>query len=96
MSIGMVVFLAGLFVVPVVLLWWGHRIRKLDGWKRRAFWGAIVGHSLAGVLAVTFGMIPPEAWTSGETVRGFFGFWTMLLFPLLGGVGAAVMGPGRG
>lgn len=90
MNLGIMVFLLGLFAVPLVLLWWGHRLRRLDPLKRRAFWGAVAGHCIAGILAVTLGMIPPEAWTEGETMRGFFGLWAMLLFPVVGGLAGAL------
>jgi hypothetical protein len=90
MNLGLTVFLIGLFLVPIALLWWGHRLRRLDPRPRRAFWGAIIGHCVAGTLAVTFGMIPPEAWTAGDTMRGFFGLWALLLLPLLGGITGAL------
>jgi hypothetical protein len=90
MSIGIAVFLAGLFGVPLVLLSWGRRVRRLDRRRRRAFWGAIVGHCVAAVLAVTLGMIPPEAWTEQETVRGVFGLWGLLLLPIAGGIAGAL------
>lgn len=86
MTIGFAVFLAGLFGVPLVLVGWSRRVRRLDTRRRRAFWGAIVGHCIAAVLAVSLGIIPPEAWTEQETVRGFFGLWGLLLLPLAGGV----------
>lgn len=91
MSIGTVVFLIGIYIVPLVLLAWGHKVRKLSPGSRRAFWGAIIGHCVAGTLAVTLGMIPPENWTAEETVRGFFGFWALVLFPALGAVGAVLL-----
>lgn len=90
MSPGILVFLAGLFLVPIILLWWGHRIRRLEPRRRRAFWGAVIGHCVAGTIAVTLGMIPPEAWTEGETMRGFFGLWAMLLLPVVGGLTGAL------
>ena len=90
MNVGIVVFLLGLFAVPLSLLWWGHRLRRLDPRRRRAFWGAIIGHCVAGTLAVTLGMLPPEMWTEGETMRGFFGLWAMFVFPLLGGLTGAL------
>lgn len=95
MTIGVVVFLAGLFLVPIGLLAWGHKIRRLSPGSRRAFWGAVIGHCVAGTLALTLGMIPPETWTAEETVRGFFGFWAMLLFPVVGAVGALLTEPNR-
>ena len=90
MSVGIVVFLLGLFAVPLALLWWGHRVRRLDPRARRGFWGAIIGHCVAGSLAVTLGMLPPESWTEGETIRGFFGLWSMLVFPVIGGMTGAL------
>lgn len=91
MSIGIVVFLAGLSVVPLVLLAWGHKARKLGPGSRRAFWGAVIGHCLAGTLAITLGMIPPERWTAEATVRGFFGLWSLLLFPVAGAIGGVLV-----
>lgn len=90
MSTGIAVFLIGLFGVPLVLLVWGRKVRRMDPRRRRAFWGAIVGHCIAGVLAVSLGMIPPEAWTEQEMVRGFFGLWGLLLLPLAGGIAGAL------
>jgi hypothetical protein len=90
MRLGIVVFLLGLYVMPLVLLAWGHKIRRLTPKSRRAFWGAIIGHCVAGVLALTLGMIPPESWTSEETIRGFFGLWGLLLLPLFGGAAGAL------
>lgn len=92
MSIGILVFLMGLFAVPLALLSWGHKIRRLSPRSRRAFWGAVVGHCIAGTLALTLGMIPPEAWTESETMRGFFGLWAMLLLPLVGGITGGLTG----
>lgn len=90
MNPGLLVFLVGLYLVPIVLLWWGHRLRRLPPRYRAAFWGAIVGHCVAGLLAVTLGMIPPEAWTEGETIRGFFGLWALFVLPVAGGITGAL------
>ena len=95
MSPGILVFLIGVYVVPVALLAWGHKIRRLSHRSRRAFWGAIIGHCIAGTIAIIWGMIPPESWTAEETARGFFGLWAMLLFPIAGGFGGALTA-GRG
>lgn len=91
MTLGVFVFLLGLFLVPLALLMFGHRIRRASARQQRAFWGAIAGHFVAGVLAVTYGMIPPESWTDSDTVRGFFGLWSLVVFPLVGALGAAVV-----
>jgi hypothetical protein len=86
MSFHLLPFLIGLFVVPLGLLWLGHRLRRRSVRAHRAFWGGVIGYCVSGPLAVVWGMIPPESWESGETVRGFVGLWSMLIFPLLGAV----------
>ena len=90
MSPGILAFINGIYVVPIALLAWGHKIRRLSPRSRRAFWCAIIGHCIAGTVAVIWGMIPPEAWTEEETARGFFGLWAMLLLPIAGGIGGAL------
>jgi len=92
---GLIAFLLGLFGVPVILLAWGHRLRRLEPRQRGAFWGAVLGYCIAGTLAIILGMIPPEAWTESETVRGFFGFWAMLCFPVVGAIAGALVTPAR-
>lgn len=84
MSVNFIAFLLGLFVVPLVLLAIGHKLRRRSARTRAIFWGAIVGHIVAGVAAVTWGMIPPDAWEPTETWRGFAGLWSLLAFPVLG------------
>lgn len=84
MSIGLLALLAGLFVIPVFLLYLGHRLRRRSRRARAVFWGALFGHTVAGLMAVVYSMIPPEAWTSSDVTRGFFGFYGMLAGGLLG------------
>lgn len=84
MSIGLLALLAGLFVIPAFLLYLGHRLRRRSRRARAVFWGALFGYILAGLVAVVYSMIPPEAWTSGDVTRGFFGFYGMLAGGLLG------------
>jgi len=91
MSLGFIAFILGFFGVPVALLSYGHRLRRRTQRERKAFWGAVIGHCVAGTLAVTFAMIPPEAWTSEETMRGFAGLWALLLLPVVGAIVGAVM-----
>lgn len=93
MTASLMVFLLGLFGVPLALLVLGHRLRRRPLRMRRMFIGAFVGHCVAAVLALTMGMIPPEAWTSEDTWRGFSGLWALLLLPVIGGlVGALSVG----
>lgn len=89
MTPGLAALLAGLFGVPFVLLVWGHRLREHSARARRAFWGAVAGHCVAALLAVTVGIVPPEEWSATDRARGFFGLWALVLFPLLAGLVAA-------
>lgn len=90
MSIGFVALVLGLFGVPIALLVYGHKLRRRTPRERGAFWGALVGHCVAATLAIVMGMLPPEAWTPEETVRGLAGLWGLLLLPIAGAVvGAA-------
>lgn len=76
--------LAGLFVVPLVLLWMGHRLRRRAPRWRSAFWGAVAGHS-AGVLATLWVLhYPAVLW--GDGAREMAVHWSMVLGALLGGV----------
>ncbi len=93
MSLGVTALLVGLLVTPLVLLWWSHHLRRRSVRQQRAFWGAITGHCVAGALAVTFGMVPPAAWSGSDGIRGFFGLWALLLFPVLAGLAAALRRP---
>ncbi|MGH7468848.1 MAG: hypothetical protein ACRENP_12900 [Longimicrobiales bacterium] len=90
MTLNFLAFLIGLFVVPLLLLSWGRRLRRRAPRSRSAFWGAIIGHCVAGTIAVIWGMIPPEAWTAEETGRGFFGLWSLLVLPLAGALVGAL------
>lgn len=84
MSIHILGFLAGLFLVPLALLMAAHRLRRHSPRTRAAFWGAIVGHLVAAVTAITWGMIPAETLTPQETARGAASLWSLLLLPLVG------------
>lgn len=90
MSVHFIAFALGLFGVPLALLAIGHRLRRRSPRVRAMFWGGIVGHCVAAVLAVVWGMTPPDAWEPTETARGFAGLWSLLLFPLVGAALAAL------
>ena len=92
MTISFIAFLLGIFGIPIALLTAGHRLRRRPAHHRRAFWGAVIGHCIAGTLAVTLGMIPAEEWTAEDKVRGFIGLWAMLLLPLAGAIIGLVTG----
>jgi hypothetical protein len=90
MTVHVLAFLLGLFGVPIVLLVYGHRLRRRSARGRAAFWGAVIGDVGAATLAISLGMIPPEAWTTEETWRGFIGLWSLLVFPVAGAIVAFV------
>ncbi len=92
MSTGLAAMLLGTFAVPAVLLWGGHRMRRRSGRWRQAFWGGVIGHIIAIVVGTTAGMIPPEEWAATDVMRGFFAFWSFLVFPLLGGLAGWLRG----
>lgn len=80
-------FLAGLLLVPGLLLWLGHRLRDRSRMQRGAFWGGVIGHTAALLVAVVLLHYPPVMWT-GE-VRAAVAMWVMLLGAAAGaGLGA--------
>lgn len=85
MSLGLIAMLLGVFVVPGVLLWMGHRVRRRPPRWRRAFWGALIGHVVALVIGAIAGMTPPESWAPTDYWRGALAFYSFLILPLLGG-----------
>ncbi|MBW3572392.1 MAG: hypothetical protein KY467_14920 [Gemmatimonadetes bacterium] len=57
--------LAGLFVVPVLLLWLGHHLRRRPPAWPPVFWGAVIGY-VAGMLVMLVAIhYPPVLWASG-------------------------------
>ena len=84
MSVNFAAFLLGLFGVPVALLVFGKRLRRRSNRTQRAFWGAVVGHLIAIVVASTAGLMTAEAWSGDDQVRGFAGYWALFVFPVVG------------
>ena len=91
MTPGIIAFLLGLYVLPLGLLWMGHHLKRRSPRVKGAFWGAIIGHCVAGVIALVAGMMLPETWTADEQWRGFLGLWSLLIFPVAGGLTGAVI-----
>jgi hypothetical protein len=82
--------LLGFFVVPLALLALGHRLRERTVRQRGAFWGGVIGHSLALLAATTALHYPAVLWNS--QARVFVAFWLMLI----GGVAGALIGAAVG
>jgi hypothetical protein len=81
----------GLFIIPALLLWLGHRLRRHTPARRRVFWGATIGY-LAGMLLVLVAIhYPAVLWTGGGW-RTALVHWGMVVGTLMGaGVGASSM-----
>lgn len=84
MSAGILAMLMGAFIVPGILLWAGHRIRRRSPRWRATFWGGVAGHVIALVLASLAAMNPAETWSDANVVRGAFGLWSLLILPMAG------------
>lgn len=67
-----------------MLLSVGHRIRKRSPQVQSAFWGGLLAHIVASFAAITASMIAAEEWQSQDFWRGLFGFWMMLVAPVVG------------
>jgi hypothetical protein len=84
--------LAGLFILPVVLLTLGHRMRDRSARTKRLFWGGVIGHAIGIVVTMVVMMSPPVWWADTESVRTFAVHWAMVLGCAAGVAGAAVKG----
>jgi hypothetical protein len=94
---GRLAMLLGLFAAPVFLLWAGHHWRHTGRRLRGAFWGGIIAHTIAALLATAAGVLWPMEWDGADRWRGFFGFWSMLVLFIIGAViGAVVNGRAHG
>ena len=90
MSTGLAAMLAGAFVVPAVLLWAGHRLRRRTPRWRAGFWGALLGHLVAMPLALAAALWPPRAWEATDAWRGALGWWGLVALPVLGALAGLV------
>ena len=88
---GTVALLLGLFAAPTFLLWAGHHWRHTTRRMRGAFWGGIIAHTLAALLATAAGILWPTEWSANDTWRGFFGLWSMLVLFVVGALIGAVV-----
>ena len=77
--------LIGLLVMPMLLLWLGHRLRDRSAVQRGAFWGGVIGHTTALIIALVALHYPPVMLTGG--MRSTVALWAMVA---LGAAGAAL------
>jgi uncharacterized protein YqgC (DUF456 family) len=73
----------GLFIVPAVLLWLGHRLRRQTEARRRVFWGATIGYVLGMLLTLAAIHYPPVLWGDGGW-RTAAVHWGMLVGAVVG------------
>ena len=95
MTLGILALLLGAFIVPGVLLWLGHRLRRRPPRWRRAFWGGLTGHLIALVVGSIAAMTPAAHWSPDDTVRGALGFWSVLVLPVAGAIVGMLRAPRR-
>lgn len=84
----------GLFIVPAVLLWLGHRMRRHPAVRRRVFWGATIGYVLGMLLMLAAIHYPPVLWAGGGW-RTAVVHWGMVVGALLGAAGGWALGSWR-
>jgi hypothetical protein len=77
--------LAGLFLVPLAALVLGHRVNRRPRRHRTTFWGLVIGHTLAALVATIAALYLPVRWDAADTTRGLLGLWSMLLGGAIGG-----------
>ena len=92
MSAGILAMLVGLFLVPLYLLWAGHHWRSRSKRVKGAFWGGVIGHTLASLVATWAAMYKAVHWSADDTVRGLLGLWLMLLAGVIGMAIGALLG----
>ena len=88
---GRIALLLGLFAVPAFLLWAGHHWRRRSARIRGAFWGGLIAHSLAALIATVAGLYRPAEWAPSDLWRGFLGSWSLLAFFAIGAAVGAIM-----
>jgi hypothetical protein len=89
---GRIALLLGLFAVPAFLLWAGHHWRHRSNAVRGAFWGGLIAHTAAALLATVAGLYRPAEWAASDLWRGFLGLWSMLVLFAIGAAIGAVVG----
>ena len=86
MTLSKLALLLGLFVLPGIALALGHRIAKRPARQRSAFWGVVIGHTAAMLVATAAALYSPVKWSAADVARGALGLWGMLVLGAIGGV----------
>jgi len=96
MTTNLLALLLGLFLVPLLALIVGHRLTRRGRAARLAFWGLVIGHTIAAVAATAAALYLPVRWSDADAVRGAIGLWSMLALGLAGGAIGWVVGSRSG
>lgn len=88
MSGGRVIFVFGLFIVPLTLVWYGHHLRRRSPNQRAIFWGGVIGYGIGVVITSVFMLVPPVDWAGGGRIREMAIQYSMVVLALLGIVSA--------
>jgi len=77
MTTHLAALLLGLFALPVAALVLGHRLTRRPPGQRAVFWGLVIGHTLAALVASAAALYEPVRWDSADQLRGLLGYWLM-------------------
>jgi hypothetical protein len=86
-----VVFLLGVFLIPLAMLMTCHRYRRLSRRQRRALWGLVIGYGIALIGVLLALLAPPILWTPDQPIRSFIIQWGLILMPALGVISGALL-----
>lgn len=90
MTIHHIALLLGLFIVPLGALAVGFKFRKRTPRMRGVFWGAVIGHTVATVIASVAAIWPPRVPGPDDAARGALILWTLLAGGVVGALIAFV------
>jgi hypothetical protein len=88
MTIHLAALLFGLFALPLAALVLGHRLTRKPSAHRAAFWGLVIGHTVAALVATAAALYEPVRWDAADQLRGALGYWLMPI----GGAAGALLG----
>lgn len=91
MTVNFLALLVGLFGIPIALLVYGKRLRRRNARVQKAFWGAAIGHLIAATIAIWAGLVSAEGWNEGDRLRGFAGYWALVILPIAGALMGALL-----
>jgi len=89
----LLVFLFGLFAVPLGMLLSCHRFKRRTRRQRRMLWGMVAGYGVSLLVVLLVSLVPPVMWMPATGLRSFLVHWSLALLPALGVLIAFVTNP---